>query len=68
MFLEQITITLPFLLMTLHLSHIGLTEGLTFIIVLLKSYLSSVSVFIERTDLQPSDFSAALLAGSCAPL
>ncbi len=31
LFLEQMTITLPFLLMTLHLSHMGFTEGLTFI-------------------------------------
>ena len=31
-YFEQITITLPFLLITLHLSHIGLTLGLTFII------------------------------------
>ena len=35
LFLEQITITLPFLLIILHLSHIGFTEGLTFIIYLL---------------------------------
>lgn len=33
LFLLQITMTLPFLLITLHLSHIGFTEGLTFIIV-----------------------------------
>ena len=35
LFLEQITMTLPFLLIILHLSHIGFTEGLTFIINLL---------------------------------
>ena len=35
LFLEQMTITLPFLLIILHLSHIGFTEGLTFIINLL---------------------------------
>ena len=35
LFLEQMTMTLPFLLMTLHLSHMGLTEGLTFIFFLL---------------------------------
>ena len=32
LFLEQMTITLPFLLIILHLSHIGFTEGLTFMI------------------------------------
>jgi hypothetical protein len=31
--LEQITMTLPWRLITLHLSHIGFTEGLTFIFV-----------------------------------
>ena len=31
LFLEQMTMTFPFLLITLHLSHIGFTEGLTFI-------------------------------------
>ena len=33
LFFEQITITLPFLLITLHLSHIGFTDGLTFILI-----------------------------------
>lgn len=32
--------TLPFLLMTLHLSHIGFTDGLTFIFLFLRNFFA----------------------------
>ena len=50
LFLLQITITFPSLLITLHLSHIGLTDGLTFIVI--------SSVFIKRLGFASPDNSA----------
>ena len=47
LFLEQMTITLPLRLMTLHLSHMGLTDGLTFI--LISSELMIVRL-VARSD------------------
>ena len=49
LFLEQITITLPFLLIILHLSHIGFTEGLTFISISFRSR----KIFLLRKNLFP---------------
>jgi hypothetical protein len=39
-YLEQMTITVPFLLITLHLSQIGFTDGLTFM------FVTSILIFV----------------------
>lgn len=54
LFLEQMTMTLPLRLMTLHLSHIGFTDGLTFILISSENILSHLSAAAEKSWRSPA--------------
>ena len=60
--------TLPFLLMTLHLSHIGFTDGLTFIFLFLRKNSFAriprcgMSVYCDRTGHSPLPWQSVLAA------